>query len=97
MGGLFHIKYYKNTEICHITSCAYPLLGTKLFRLKFPRSCSNTPLCCPLLLPLGEGAKRLPVLSPYISSIFCSRAIKASHRICRIIIPNHRGQSPVLP
>src|SRR5438132_12185179 len=39
MGGLFHIKYYKNTEICHITSCAYPLLGTKLFRLKFPRSC----------------------------------------------------------
>src|SRR2546427_13308395 len=40
MGGLFHIKYYKNTEICHITSCAYPLLGTKLFRLKFPRSCS---------------------------------------------------------
>src|SRR5213596_438422 len=39
MGGLFHIKYDKNTAICHITSCAYPLLGTKLFRLKFPRSC----------------------------------------------------------
>src|SRR5207249_11968814 len=43
MGGLFHIKYYKNTEICHITSCAYPLLGTKLFRLKFPRSCYLSP------------------------------------------------------
>src|SRR5438132_828911 len=43
MGGLFHIKYYKNTEICHITSCAYPLLGTKLFRLKFPRSCLDPP------------------------------------------------------
>src|SRR2546427_91784 len=36
---LVHIKYYKNTKICHITSCDYPLIGTKPFRLKFPRSC----------------------------------------------------------
>src|SRR5207245_11403073 len=42
MRGLFHIKYYKNTKICHITSCDYPLIGTKPFRLKFPRSCLYT-------------------------------------------------------
>jgi hypothetical protein len=42
MRGLFHIKYYKNTAICYITSCDYPLLGTKSFRLKFPRSCCQT-------------------------------------------------------
>jgi hypothetical protein len=39
MGGLFHRKYYKNTKICYMTSCDYPLIRTKSFRLKFPRSC----------------------------------------------------------
>src|SRR5437870_13320073 len=39
MGEPFHIKYYKNTKICHITSWNYPLSRTKSFRLKFLRSC----------------------------------------------------------
>src|SRR5499427_6807603 len=33
------IKYYKNMKIPRYTSCSYPLIGTKFFRLKFPRSC----------------------------------------------------------
>src|SRR5215831_16053366 len=33
------IKYYKNMKIHHYTSCSYPLIGTKFFRLKLPRSC----------------------------------------------------------
>src|SRR5262249_53997575 len=39
IGSLFHTKYYKNAQIWHLTSCDYPLIGTKPFRLKFPRSC----------------------------------------------------------
>ena len=41
IGRPFHIKYYKKTQIWHLTSCDYPLIGTKPFRLKFPRSCSK--------------------------------------------------------
>src|SRR5216117_3315610 len=54
MGGLFHLKYDKNTAICHITSCAYPLLGTKLFRLKFPRD-GDDYLGCEWVTVIAQG------------------------------------------
>jgi transposase len=39
MREVSRIKYYKNVQIWHLTSGDYPLIGTKPFRLKFPRSC----------------------------------------------------------
>src|SRR5215831_5779852 len=42
MRGVSTIKYYKNMKIHHSTSCSYPLIGTKFFRLEFPRSCFTT-------------------------------------------------------
>src|SRR4029453_5336792 len=42
IGVLSTIKYYKNMKIHCYTWCSSALIGTTFFRLKFPRSCSNS-------------------------------------------------------
>src|SRR4030095_4273051 len=57
------IKYYKNMKILHhYTSCSSSLRGTKLLRLKFPRSCykvagNRMPLRC--AIPTRQGDSRM--------------------------------------